>query len=147
MENPQAPSEQRGSPRVPLEVEVDCRTPERAIMDVAVNISRGGIFVRCPDPPLLGEEVTLSFVLLGGHRLRVSGTVVWSNPVEGKVFPRGIGVKFTELGNREQELIERYIQMFADKVLERAGQQPPAPGTAEMPGRDQPGPGGPRRRS
>ncbi|MBI3076037.1 MAG: TIGR02266 family protein [Deltaproteobacteria bacterium] len=130
---------------MPLEVEVDCRTPQAAIIDVAVNISRGGIFIRCPDPPLLGEEVTLTFVLLGGHRLRVTGSVVWSNPVEGKVFPRGIGVEFTKLGEREQELIERYVEMFADKVLERAGQESPATGTAEMPGLDQPGRGEPRR--
>ena len=67
------------------------------------DISLGGAFVVCPDPPSLDEKLAITIDIPQQDPLRLNAKVVWSNRnvPEDRVVNRGMGIKFIE--NEEED--------------------------------------------
>ena len=98
-------------PRVPVELPVEYAITEHVVATSCLNISRGGIYIRTPDPPPLNREIILRFAIPGDPEpLRLRGRVVWCNAHAGRnPFPPGMGVQFLDLGAEEASRIETFI--------------------------------------
>ena len=99
----------------------------------ALNISRGGMFVRTLDPQPPGTEVVLDVTLDSGDRvIRGKGVVRWTTPPSAPGEPHrepGMGIKFTELTHESRRLVEL---VAASRGPEGASQDPPRPGAVEV---------------
>lgn len=99
--------EARGSPRAPVEVQVDYET---AVAGRSVNLSRSGIFVRTGGPLPRGEPLTLRFRLPGVEGgFQVRGKVIWSNSEPGGTYPQGMGIRFERLPKAQAEQIAAFV--------------------------------------
>jgi molecular chaperone DnaK len=99
----------------------------------ALNLSRGGIFVRTLDPQPPGTEVLLDVTLDSGDQvIRGKGVVRWTTPPSAPGEPHrepGMGIKFTELTRESRALIDL---MAASRGEEGASDEPPRPATGEI---------------
>jgi len=106
-------------PPLSLKLTFKSATLEDFIARYAVDVSRGGIFIRVMDPLQLRTRVFFVFHLADGSELLSgTGTVVWIRLVSKKrpkVVP-GFGLRFDELSPRSKE-IHRWI-LEAKKALE-----------------------------
>ena len=95
----------------------------------AVDVSRGGIFIRTREPLSVGSRLRLDFQLLeAGPLLEGEGTVVWirqPDPARTEVTP-GMGVRFDKLTPDSQTRLDKIL---AEK--ERLGQSGKAPGMSK----------------
>ncbi|MCZ6688666.1 MAG: PilZ domain-containing protein [Planctomycetota bacterium] len=103
--------------RVPLAFPLGVRIGDmdRSVGEHAINLSKGGIFVKMNCPPPVGTKVFVDFYLeLVEKTIRAEGEVVRSvtEGAKGK-SPSGMGVRFTELGEDGQQIIELSVQRFS----------------------------------
>ena len=80
-----------------------------------LNFSTLSAFIRCSKPLKLNEVFDLT-IDAPNRRLRVNAEVVWSN-IHGrddKITPRGMGVRFLNIENEDQQFIAKVI---ADQSL------------------------------
>jgi molecular chaperone DnaK len=122
--------EKRHAPRVPadLDIRLGYGSVDEFIERHALNISRGGIFVRtlAPEPP--GTPLTLSIALESGEKVIIGkGVVAWTTapaaPGEPQ-HPPGMGIRFTELDTASQALIDLVV---ATRGAEAKVDEPPRP--------------------
>src|SRR5574338_530487 len=101
---------------------------EEFIQRYALNVSRGGIFVRTLDPRPPGAEVVLDVSIGTGHQvLSGKGIVRWTTPPSGPGETHrepGMGIKFTELTPETRALIDRIV---ASRGGDGLGDEPPGP--------------------
>ncbi len=104
--------EKRREQRVPAELKIRLGygSIDEFIERYALNISRGGIFVRTLDPKPVGTDVTLDIAIESGDRVvHGKGVVAWtaapSAPGEEAHEP-GMGIKFTELDGESRALVD-----------------------------------------
>jgi len=106
-----------------LQVEFEDQFPAQT-----VNISRGGAFIRTPNPLDLEEEFTLKFHIPDDEEpIAVLCKVVWTNKY-GKIsedMPRGMGVKFLNLRPEQRTRIEEFIQLQRSKIPIRENEELP----------------------
>ena len=94
-ENPGA--ERRIQERVQLEVDIGLHSATQFYAGLSNDISEGGLFVSTVRPLPVGSEMTISFVLPGGHTVTTRGRVAWlSTPRDDESTP-GMGVRFERL--------------------------------------------------
>jgi molecular chaperone DnaK len=97
------PHGQRRDRRVGVELRIRLRlgSVDEFVERYALNLSRGGIFVRTVEPQPAGTELSLDVVLESGDRvIRGRGVVRWTTPPSAPGEPRrapGMGIKFTDL--------------------------------------------------
>ena len=75
-----------------------------------LNFSTLSAFIRCSRPLKLNEVFNLT-IDAPNRRLSVNAEVVWSN-IHGRddeVTPRGMGVRFLNIGNEDQKFIAKVI--------------------------------------
>ena len=125
--------DRRRDPRVDVELDLKLAygSVEEFVERWALNISRGGVFVRTLAPQDVGTRVTLNIELASGERvLRADGVVCWratpSAPGEPAGEP-GMGVRFTRVEPEGRSLIER---MVAGRGHLGPDDGPPVPGAA-----------------
>lgn len=111
---------------VDLQVRLSFGTVDDFIERYAVNVSRGGVFVRTREARPLGSEVNLDLQLEdGADVIRGKGVVVWtttpSAPGEPNQGP-GMGIKFTELDAESRALVDLIV---ATRGAEGASNEPP----------------------
>jgi molecular chaperone DnaK len=123
-------SDKRDLPRVPvdLQVRLSFGSVDDFIERYAVNVSRGGVFVRTREPKPRGTEVNLDLQLAdGADVIRGKGIVAWttspSAPGEPDQGP-GMGIKFTELDTESQALVDLIV---ATRGAVAASDEPPTP--------------------
>ncbi|MBP9085108.1 MAG: TIGR02266 family protein [Kofleriaceae bacterium] len=101
---------------VTLKIKFKSETIEEFIERYAVDVSKGGIFVRTKDPLAVGTSMKFEFQLkdttplIGGE-----GTVVWTrenDPTRPNIAP-GMGVRFDRLSDGSQAVLDRIL---ADKA-------------------------------
>ncbi len=93
----------RGS-RKPCVIMVDFSSDELSAQEYIRDISVGGAFIKTDQPLVIGQEVALSFSVPNiDHSLDLTGKVVRCNG-------EGIGVKFTNLTKRQQDMIMSIIE-------------------------------------
>ncbi len=104
--------DRRHTERVSLQADIGLHSATQFFTGLSGDVSRGGLFVATWAPLPLGTEVTVSFVLPGGHQVTAPGRVAWlkdpQRAGEGEDSP-GMGVRFTTLTDRDRQAIERFL--------------------------------------
>jgi molecular chaperone DnaK len=81
----------------------------------AVNLSRGGIFIRARDPKPVGSLLHFELRLQGGEAVvRGEGVVRWiqaADPTASPPRPSGMGVQFLRLDEASRVLVERIVTL------------------------------------
>jgi hypothetical protein len=93
--------------RIPVITEVAVQTPSRKIAATSIEVSSGGMSLRCAEDVGTGETVEVSFALLTLPRVWVRGNVTWKKP------KHSFGVKFDPADERRQKLkewIDAYLE-------------------------------------
>jgi len=102
-----AANDRRKSPRVKCSISVELQpTRQTVIRGRASDLSQGGCFVEMASP--LPVESKLEIVLwLGAAKLRLHGAVASASP------GFGIGVRFTNVSQQDQEFLQKYLKSLA----------------------------------
>ena len=111
-------------PRGPVSLRIKFRSAnlDQFIERYAVDVSRGGIFIRTREPLAIGTQLKFDFQLQDAAPLLAGeGTIVWireNDPARAGVTP-GMGVRFDKLTAASQPVLEKIL---AEKVRrEQAG--------------------------
>jgi len=107
----------------------------------AVNMSRGGLFIRTRDPRPVGTAVHLEIRLQTGETvIRGQGIVRWVQAAEGGAHSHpplapGMGIQFTSLDEPSRTVVERMVSLRDKRGLApgAAGAAPVAPRPAVTP--------------
>ena len=96
--------DERESPRQPCRLTVDYANQDATGIEHILDISTGGVFIETHASMALGQELTLKFSLPdSAETFEVKGKIIWSDP-------KGIGVKFIEIGQQEVDKIKSYLE-------------------------------------
>jgi len=93
--------------RIPVITEVAVQTPSKKITATSVEVSSGGMSLRCAEDVGTGQTVEVSFALLTLPRVWVRGNVTWKKP------KHSFGVKFDPADERRRKLkewIDAYLE-------------------------------------
>jgi molecular chaperone DnaK len=122
--------DKRALPRTPvdLQVRLSFGTIDDFVERYAVNVSRGGVFVRTREVRPVGTPVNLDLQLSDGVGvIRGTGLVAWiaapSAPGEPAREP-GMGIRFTHLESESQALVDLIV---ASRGPAGASPEPPSP--------------------
>jgi molecular chaperone DnaK len=127
----EGPHDKRGGARTPvgLAVRLSYGTVEELVERFAVNVSRGGVFIRTRDPRPPGTEIAFELRLAGGEPvIRGRGVVRWIKAEDRTAHPPrapGMGVQFSELDDASRALVDRMVELKERRGL--------APGTLSPP--------------
>src|SRR5579862_7586179 len=123
---PSSPKEPRGP--VSLRIKFRSASLDQFIERYAVDVSRGGIFIRTREPLAVGTQLRFDFQLQDAAPLLAGeGTVVWireNDPARAGVTP-GMGVRFDKLSPSSQPVLEKIL---AEKVRREQSGAPSKPG-------------------
>ena len=105
---------QTKEPRPPINLRIKFRSEnvEQFIERYAVDVSRGGIFIRTKDPLAVGTHLKLDFQFQNGNALMAGeGTVVWIREFDPNrtTVPPGMGVRFDKLSPESQTVLEQLL--------------------------------------
>lgn len=106
-------AERRTAERLELSADIGLHSATQFFTGLSGDISRGGLFVATWAPLPLGTEVTVSFVLPGGHPITAPGVVTWLRDAQGEGIGEGspgMGVRFIALSLDDRAAIERFLQ-------------------------------------
>jgi len=94
---------------VGLRVRLGCATPDEFAEKFAVNLARGGFFVRTHELQPVGTCVHFELLLSGGERIVAGKAVVaWNRAAQpDRQIASGMGLRFTELDAPSRALVER----------------------------------------
>src|SRR5215470_7167161 len=99
--------DRRRSPRVLVDLEVDCASEDNYLFAYITDISATGIFVRTTSPEPPGTHVNLRLLAEDAGPLQLEGEVIWVNPYRpgapDNLHP-GMGIRFVNL---DSELRDR----------------------------------------
>lgn len=100
-------SERRSARRVAFGCEVECEGPQPdPIRPQMRDLSSTGAFVESGTPVALGTRLALRFQLPGGEVLLAAEVA--------RQTPEGLGVRFVDLSERDQRLIDEAIAAASD---------------------------------
>jgi len=122
--------EKRREPRVEvkLAIRVASGTLDEFAERYALNLSRGGLFVRARDPSPPGTPVSIDIQLATGEQaIRGRGVVAWTSgpSAPGEPLRRpGMGVRFTDLDPESAKLVDLVV---ATQPRAGQGSEPPGP--------------------
>ncbi|HET7826350.1 MAG TPA: TIGR02266 family protein [Anaeromyxobacter sp.] len=108
--SPSGPNDKRTGERMPvgLAVRLSYGTVDEFIDCFAVNISRGGVFIRTREPMPVGTSLSLELKLQGGEvAIRGEGVVRWIQAPPAA----GMGIQFTDLDEPSLALVERMVTL------------------------------------
>jgi uncharacterized protein (TIGR02266 family) len=119
-------------PRGPVSLRIKFRSAslDQFIERYAVDVSRGGIFIRTREPLAVGTQLRFDFQLQDAAPLLAGdGTIVWireNDPTRAGVTP-GMGVRFDKLTPASQPILEKIL---AEKARREQAGAPAKPGPA-----------------
>jgi len=122
--------DQPKEPRPPVNLRIKFRSAslEQFIERYAVDVSRGGIFIRTREPVAVGTLLHLDFKLQDAQQLLAGdGTVVWvrePDPNRSGTTP-GMGVRFDKLTPESQQVLEQILEEKAKR--DKSGVHGPNP--------------------
>lgn len=108
--------------RVPVDFNVQCGQANGTILKGrALNLSIGGIFIITSEPLVLGERLSVEFLLPGSLTpINIIGESVWCRSYNDEIGqdnpPHVAGIKFIDVPKRYGHLIQDYIlEMLSSK--------------------------------
>jgi uncharacterized protein (TIGR02266 family) len=108
--------ERRRSPRVLVDLEVDCESEDNYLFAYITDISATGIFVRTTTPEQPGTHLNLRMSSEYAELLELEGEVIWVNPYRpgtpDNLHP-GMGIRFVNLDNELRDRLFELIRRFA----------------------------------
>jgi molecular chaperone DnaK len=113
----EGPHDKRSGERTPigLAVRLSYGTVDEFVDKFAVNISRGGLFIRTREPRPVGARLAFELRLATGEvALKGVGVVRWVQAESATASPPtapGMGVQFTELDAASRALVERMVTL------------------------------------
>jgi uncharacterized protein (TIGR02266 family) len=112
LSTPSAPGETDAPEPVYLRFRFNSETVEQFADRYAVDVSRGGIFIRSRRPPPVGTHLKLDLQLQNGVPIIVGeGIVFWTREPDPNKLGSvpGMGVRFSRLTSTSQQLIEQVL--------------------------------------
>jgi uncharacterized protein (TIGR02266 family) len=109
---PAAPSDQRGYPRLPVEIDITLESDSQFYAGFSENLSEGGIFVATHALRPVGTRLDVAFTLPGVKEpLRVEGDVCWLRiHSETSDLPPGMGLRFVSLTSHDAEVVRAFCR-------------------------------------
>ena len=104
--------ERRKHLRAKVNWPVDVKAGQTSINGETLNISTGGVFIRCENPLKLNQVLDLTIrVPEIDKTLTATAEVVWSNIYgpDDEVTPRGMGVRFIQLDFTSRQFLQTLI--------------------------------------
>ena len=99
--------------RYQVDIAVDCSTRDLFVSNRITNLSRGGLFMACPDPLPLQSEVDLTIRLEDPSAvIRAAGRVVWNYDIRNgtsRIIP-GNGIKIVGMSPEHRALLDACIE-------------------------------------
>ncbi|MCA1829012.1 MAG: TIGR02266 family protein [Myxococcales bacterium] len=108
-EQDQAEGQHRAYERVPVKLQVRFRTSTEFVQEHAINLSRGGIFIRTDDPPPVDTAVEVELQLPDAGPVVSSAGIVVHRQMPGGVKPPGVGVQFVDASDTFRERMDEYM--------------------------------------
>jgi len=100
---------------VGLVVRLSYGTLDEFVDRFAVNISRGGVFIRTREPRPIGTRLALELKLQTGETvMRGEGVVRWVQAEKASAHPLaapGMGIQFTDLDEPSRALVDRMVSL------------------------------------
>ena len=102
--------ERRGNSRYEVILKARYETKEEFQNAVLNSISPGGLYLAMETPFDVGHQFAIE-IDLPQEEGWIKGIceVVWVNQIEAENYPKGMGVKFLEMGDQYRERLEEYI--------------------------------------
>jgi uncharacterized protein (TIGR02266 family) len=114
--------DRRKHQRVSIDVLVNYTNYKIFFCNPAMNISKGGIFIKAKNPEPKGSEIKMVFRLPDNSReIHTTGKVVFVNKNRGQ---SGMGIKFTDITPEDLTLVENYVKSFREEGGELEGVDP-----------------------
>lgn len=108
--------------RVSFERQVQITIGEKRKAYHAVNLSAGGIFIRCMDPLPVGTEVSMFIPVNPGLSINAAGEVIYTKDILfGGIFLMmpGMAIRFKDMDDTERAILAAAIQdLLAGDLLE-----------------------------
>lgn len=122
--------DQRGAPRLPIELRVDYKKMNTFFADYTKNISKGGTFIKTSKPLKIGTEFVFKLVIPQLREpVELKGKVMWTKKEgEDHIHPEepeaGMGIRFVyDAPNQRgdfESLVERMMkESLGDHLYER----------------------------
>ncbi len=108
--------ERRSGERIEIEAVIGFHTETNFFTGFSGDLSDGGLFIATWDLLSVGEELTLSFVLPEGRRIRARARVSWVREPprsSDETHQPGMGVVFEDLGEADKAAVMRFIRVRA----------------------------------
>ena len=102
----------RREERVPKTLSLSFKNPQSFVNSYTDNISSGGLFIRTENPLKKDEPFLLNLQLPGlSDPMKIKAEVVWTREQtdDAKGKPPGMGVKFCEMSNKDNEILKKYL--------------------------------------
>ena len=103
----------RQDPRVPKVLSLSYKDRDSFIKAYTSNISKGGVFIKTPNPLPSGELFLLKLQLPDiAEPLKIKCRVAWQRKEaqETEAQPNGMGIKFEEMGKNDSNILNNYIR-------------------------------------
>jgi uncharacterized protein (TIGR02266 family) len=100
-------AERRRHPRKEVWIEIHYQHLDDFFYDYAINLSRGGMFIKTSKPITIGTEIKLRFTI-PDHKevIETKGNIVRVvKPDHGQVHAPGMGIEFRALSEKDLNLI------------------------------------------
>ncbi len=103
----------RGTERAPVVLQLQYRSAGHLLVNYCTNLSRGGVFVPCPDPLPVGTQLALELLVPGQvAATRLDADVRWLRTEDEADGPIGMGLAFHDvdsvLGMRIDALVSDF---------------------------------------
>lgn len=103
--------ERRKEQRIPIEIEVKYSTGDSFVIDWTMNISRGGMFIRTPNPLPVGSVLKIQFSVPGAQEnISAEGIVRWKiDPSDPNIIP-GMGIEIISIDESSKNILNEFIK-------------------------------------
>jgi uncharacterized protein (TIGR02266 family) len=108
-EQDQNEGQHRAYQRIPVRLSVRFRTESEFVQEHALNLSRGGIFIRSDDPPPIDSAVEVELQLPDASPPVTTAGIVVHRQLPGGAKPAGAGVQFVDGNDTFRERIDEYM--------------------------------------
>ena len=108
--------DRRRSPRMDVVLKVRFQSKEDFQEALIHNISEVGVYLATETPFEVGYQFLIE-IELPDEKGMIKGEcgVIWVNEIEVKDYPKGMGVQFINLGQKDQKLLEGYLDELGNK--------------------------------